>query len=217
MNPTQALRLLVVPLLAALALGLAACGGDDEETATTGGAQAAPGNSIDRAFAAEMVVHHESAVEMAEIAKEQSKRKEITELADDIIATQTAEIETLRTAEGELADAGVEAGDLGMSGEMGMDTGMLRDAKPFDREFIDMMVAHHQSAIEMARIEIEKGESADLKALAEDVIEAQSREIEQMNEWRTDWFGEPSPAGGVPEEGADKQDDGGSMEGMDME
>lgn len=58
-----------------------------------------------------------------------------------------------------------------------------------DLAFIDMMVPHHQSAIEMAQIALERAENDELKTLAEDVIEAQRAEIDQLKSWREQWFG----------------------------
>lgn len=188
-------------ILAALAVAVAAVilvfdGGDEEAQAT----------STDGAFLTEMVPHHESAIEMAEVALERAERPQIRRLAEEIIATQSEELDTLESiherAFGEPVSEG-EHGSLGLPAhQMGMeaDTEALRKADPFDREFIDMMVAHHQGAIEMARIELAKGADEEAMALAEAVIEAQSAEIEEMNEWRTDWYGAPSPAGGVPPE-----------------
>jgi uncharacterized protein (DUF305 family) len=197
----RGLRLLA---LAALALGVlvAACGEDDAASTTT---ESAPGNGADRAFAAAMIPHHRSAVEMAEIAKERSSRPEIKRLADAIIATQNAEIDQLVAADQTLEGAGIEPGDLGVPHhEMGMDddASMLEEAKPFDREFIDMMIAHHQGAIRMARAELERGRNGELKELATAIEDAQAKEIDDMNSWRVEWFGQVSPAGGVPQEGS---------------
>lgn len=83
---------------------------------------------------------------------------------------------------------------------MSMQMSDLEGAKPFDRTFIDMMVPHHQGAIRMADAELEKGEDSDLKDLAKRIVAAQTKEIEEMNEWREAWYGGPSPAGGVPAE-----------------
>ena len=81
-----------------------------------------------------------------------------------------------------------------------------------------MMVPHHQGAIRMAQIELAEGNDEETKSLARAIIEAQSREITQMNEWRTEWYGSPSPAGGIPDEAAtmeqmEEGDDSG-MSGM---
>ena len=190
-------RHLMLLALAAAAVAIGACG-DDEEPGSS-----ATANGVDRAFVAEMVPHHESAVEMAKVAKEKAQHGEVKKLADAIIQAQNAEIETLNALASQMDKDGVKKGDLGMEmDEMEMsEMSTLEEAKPFDREFIDMMIPHHQDAIVMARMELEKGKSADAKKLAEAIIDAQSKEIDEMNDWRADWYGEMSPAGGVPAEG----------------
>jgi uncharacterized protein (DUF305 family) len=182
-----------------LGLGLSACG--DDETTTQ--SERPPGNGVDRASVAEMIPHHQSAVEMAEIARARSDRKEIKQLADAIISTQNTEIQRMRSLDQRLERAGIAADDLGMAAhEMGtdMDPEMLRSAEPFDREFIDAMIPHHQGAIRMARVELERGDNPELKRLAQAIVDAQSNEIDEMNMWRVAWYGRLSPAGGVPQE-----------------
>ncbi|CAA9483295.1 MAG: hypothetical protein AVDCRST_MAG53-892 [uncultured Solirubrobacteraceae bacterium] len=174
--------------------------------AVTSGGDTAKADGVDRAFTGDMVPHHVSAVDMAEIAKQRSKRPEIQGLADDIIRTQQEEIDRLRSIDARLKAAGEPKGKLGASAEMmgmSMDTGSLKTAEPFDRAFIDMMIPHHQGAVRMSRIELDRGADGDAKKLAEEIIAAQTREIEQMNAWRKDWFGAASPAGGVPKAGDD--------------
>lgn len=50
------------------------------------------GDAFDQAFLEEMIVHHQGAVEMAELVLQTSKRPELTALANDIITAQTKEI-----------------------------------------------------------------------------------------------------------------------------
>ncbi len=52
-------------------------------------------NALDRAFVENMIVHHEGAIEMAEKVVDQTKRPEVKALAEEIIATQGAEVETM--------------------------------------------------------------------------------------------------------------------------
>lgn len=59
----------------------------------------------------------------------------------------------------------------------------------FDRMFIDMMTPHHQSASEMAEIALERAEHPELQEMAQQIIDAQSAEIEQMRTWRQEWYG----------------------------
>ena len=165
----------------------------------------APSVETDGAFVTEMVAHHESAIEMAEVAVVQAEHPEVRSLARSIIASQSDEIETFESIHERLFGEPIGEVDHGTMGldeaGMGMDGSMsaLERAKPFDREFIDMMIPHHQGAIEMARIELERGMDDEARAVAQDIIDAQSAEIEDMNAWRMEWYGEESPAGGVPE------------------
>ena len=177
----------ILPALVAVgALAFAACGDDDGDN--EGGDSR--GNGIDRAFVADMIPHHESAVEMAKIAQKRGESEFVKDLADDIVRTQTEEIRTLRGEDEQLDIGGVEKGDLGVEEHMkGMedDPAELRTAEPFDEAFLEMMIPHHEGAIEMARVELDKGGDPELKALAQDIIDAQQREIDEMR----DHLGDP--------------------------
>src|SRR5690554_3663017 len=124
--------------------------------------ESASGRDIDGAFVSQMVPHHESAIEMARMAKRNGEHPEIIELANEIVKTQGAEIEALNGIYNRVFGGSMDSqdhGDLGMDESMmGMDMDMtsLENAEPFDREFIDQMIAHHQGAIRMARVELRK-------------------------------------------------------------
>jgi uncharacterized protein (DUF305 family) len=61
---------------------------------------------------------------------------------------------------------------------------------PFDQAFIDAMVPHHREAIEMAEAAKARGlTQPDLEKIANDIIASQQREIDQMLDWREQWFG----------------------------
>lgn len=61
---------------------------------------------------------------------------------------------------------------------------------PFDRAFIDAMVPHHESAIEMAEAAVDAGLSQpELVTVANDIVDSQQAEIDEMLSWRRDWFG----------------------------
>jgi len=168
-------------VVAAVALALAALAGCGDD----GGRTAAAGNGADRAFVADMVPHHASAVEMAEVAQERGESRFVRELAADIVRTQNEEIEVMRREDRSLEQAGVDPGDLGVEDHMkgmGMDASTLETASPFDRAFLEMMIPHHQGAVTMARAELEQGQDPELKALAQDVVAAQEAEIAAMRE-----------------------------------
>lgn len=74
----------------------------------------------------------------------------------------------------------------GMNHDMSMDLGPA-DAD-YDLRFVDAMIPHHQGAVEMAQEVLEKSQRPEMKKLAEDIIAAQNREIEQMKQWRKAWY-----------------------------
>jgi uncharacterized protein (DUF305 family) len=179
-RPLRRRRRELVPALGlACALLVAACGGDGG----TGTRSTAAGNPADRAFAAQMIVHHASAVEMAAIARRRSASAFVKPLADAIVRTQTAEIATMRAADRRLRHAGVKRGSLGVPRHMmGMDAdaSALERARAVDRAFLRMMIPHHEGAIVMARAELRNGADPELQRLARSIIGAQQREIGAM-------------------------------------
>ncbi len=196
---------------AAIAIALVAvasgCGGDDD----SGSEQPAKsGNDADQAFLQAMVPHHESAVEMAQVVVEKGEHQDAQDLGRSIIKSQSEEIAQMgklhtEAFDSEIAPEEMAAEKLGLSmEEAGMHGGANSGAKKVeegpivDKAFIDEMIPHHQGAILMARAEQEKGENAEIKALAAAIIAEQTKEIEQMNSWRKKWYGTESPAGGVP-------------------
>ncbi|MEO6462241.1 MAG: DUF305 domain-containing protein [Candidatus Eisenbacteria bacterium] len=84
------------------------------------------------------------------------------------------------------------------SGSMGddmsaMNARMVRELGPadssYDDRFIDMMIPHHQGAVDMARDARDKAQHPELRALADSIIASQEREVRQMEEWRREWYG----------------------------
>jgi uncharacterized protein (DUF305 family) len=172
--------------LGVIVLLLAACGGSDDDSSSSG---TATGAEFDRAFIDSMVPHHESAIEMAQAAKEAGlSEPDLVKVADDILATQQEEIDQMREwraewfGSSEIDPNGAAA--LGLSeSEMGMehDADALLNSGDVDTDFAQMMITHHQGAIEMAKLAADKAEHAEIKDLAEAIITAQEREIDVMS------------------------------------
>lgn len=200
-------QLLLIALAQGIALVLAACG-------SSGSDSSSQANEVDRGFVAEMIPHHALAVDMAEVAAKEGQHPEIQQLAANIISTQNAEIKRMRGIENEIRSSDSDPAMDGMSGTqmdgmsggrnmvadaqamgltmdamgMSMSAADLKGARPFDREFIDMMVPHHSGAIRMAQAELRRGENPQLRAIARGIIKAQGSEINQMQRWRSNWF-----------------------------
>jgi uncharacterized protein (DUF305 family) len=152
------------------------------------------GRYSDERFIDAMVPHHQGAVEMARVALENAEHGEIIQLSENIISTQQAEIKELKSIKQEefgISEVPMEMSPQQMRG-MGvmMDPQQLANREPFDKAFIDAMIPHHQSAIEMAQVAREKSENPRIKQLAENIVSAQQTEIEQMKAWREQWYPE---------------------------
>ena len=57
----------------------------------------------------------------------------------------------------------------------------------FDKAFIEMMIDHHQGAVEMANEALINAKHEEIKNLASDIISAQTSEIKMMEEWKNNW------------------------------
>jgi uncharacterized protein (DUF305 family) len=78
--------------------------------------------------------------------------------------------------------------EMGM-GQMSSVLSKLRGDE-FDREFIRLMIEHHKGAIDMAELVLTNSQRNELRQMADDIISAQSKEIEMMQKWNSQWFGE---------------------------
>lgn len=65
--------------------------------------------------------------------------------------------------------------------------------QPYDLQFIDSMIHHHEGAVTMSKMALEKTENAELKPFLQKIIDDQDKEIAQMKQWRDSWYpGKPS-------------------------
>ncbi|MBP9752144.1 MAG: DUF305 domain-containing protein [Candidatus Moranbacteria bacterium] len=58
----------------------------------------------------------------------------------------------------------------------------------FDRAFLEEMIVHHKGAVDMAKLVLEKSARPELRKLAEEIIAAQTKEIDDMKGWLGTWF-----------------------------
>ena len=182
----------------ALPMPPAATGGPGAE-AHTGMSGGMPGasrmaGSADYKFAVQMAAHHESAVEMARLAQDRAERPEVQALAEEIARSQTAEIEQLDDAAARLAPK-VPAADSatgmhsGMGEGMGTDLSQLPAGENFDRAFLTAMIPHHEMGVHMAQMVQRHGSDPDVQRLAAHMVDVQTAEITQMQQWLAQWYG----------------------------
>ena len=72
--------------------------------------------------------------------------------------------------------------------------GMQRGTRSADAHFIVMMIPHHEGAIAMADLALQRSKRPEIRALAERIRSSQSRENAQMRRWYRQWFGVEVPA-----------------------
>jgi len=153
-------------------------------------------------FIEQMIPHHEDAITMSNLALEKAQRSEVKTLAQNIIDSQTAEINQMKDWYEEWFEKKLPAGDgvmnqHGMMGgnnsmHMGMmgdesDENRLESADYFDRAYVEDMIPHHQMAVMMASMLKNGTTKPEMRQLAEDIIKAQTTEIDQMREWLKNW------------------------------
>lgn len=154
--------------------------------------------NTDRYFIENMVPHHQDAVDMAEIALVKAEHPEIKELAENITNSQSREITEMRQWYKEWygTDVPASSGRMGHGGMMNTtDLNKLENAKPFDKEFIEQMVPHHQMAIMMAQMVLNNSNRPEIRNLASSIIKTQSAEIAEMRQWYKEWYGTDVPTG----------------------
>jgi uncharacterized protein (DUF305 family) len=152
---------------------------------------------IEALFIDGMIPHHQQAIEMAQQALEEAEHEELRQMAQQIIDAQQAEIEQLQGWRddwymGIEPSVGMQMDTLPMPDEMALSTD---ESIPFDLRFIDAMIIHHQGAIVMAQELLKAAvEHEELRQLAQQIIDAQQAEIEQLQQWREEWY-----QGGAPQ------------------
>jgi len=168
------------------------------DTNSTGSSKYATlkGEDFDEAYIADMLAHHEGAIAMSEMAGAGSDRKEILDLSQAIMQSQSQELvlmQELQSKCGYVLTMGGHASHSGMGNEMSgemMNMGEgLKDLKgsEFDKMFLELMIEHHQQAIDMSQYADENAGHQEIKDLAKAVIVAQKAEIIQMKQWQKDW------------------------------
>ena len=71
--------------------------------------------------------------------------------------------------------------------------GSFDEERPFDLQFIDQMIVHHQGAIMSSEHMIADSERPELRQLADNIQQSQSEQIEQMRAWREQWYPDADP------------------------
>lgn len=84
-----------------------------------------------------------------------------------------------------LTDTMDSHGSMSMSG---MSASLAsRTGDEFDKLFLEQMIEHHEGAVDMAELAKKNAKHDEIKQMADDIIDAQTSEIQQMKDWQTSW------------------------------
>lgn len=195
-------------LVLASALALAGCGAGAEQTpggatspgsaaasAAPSGAASATGEAIsaehdddDVMFAQMMIPHHEQAVDMSEtLLGKDGVPEDVRALAERVVAAQGPEIERLNAmlAAWGAPTAPEDPGHGGHGGGMMTEEDLAALTETEGEEaaalYLEQMTEHHRGAIDMARAEVSGGQNPQAVALAQQIVDAQEAEIQEMD------------------------------------
>jgi uncharacterized protein (DUF305 family) len=169
---------------------------------------------LDQMYIDMMIPHHESIIAMAEAAQPRLADERLREIAQAVIDTQGAEIAQLReyreawygdptpmpmdqammTAMNEMMPA---IGDMESMAAMMDAEALVADfcsAENPDLAFIDLTIPHHEMAIAASEAALEQATHPEIQEVAQQVIDAQQREIAELTEIRQDLTGAATPA-----------------------
>ena len=150
-----------------------------------------PIGNTDHDFAHMMMAHHQGAVDMSAVELRDGKDATLRAMAEKITADQKKEITDLDKVADRLDGSAKNYApkDPNDKFQMKMDQSMKPMMAPMtpsgnvDQDYAMMMVGHHTSAVQMAEAEIALGKDAETKKMAQQMIDAQTKEIQQFNDW----------------------------------
>jgi uncharacterized protein (DUF305 family) len=202
-NPvTPSLRTLALPAALVATLALTSCGSSASPSASPSPSPSAtptgigtparlPVNAADVSFATMMILQHTQGIAMVDLALKRAADAKVKALAPKIKAGEVPELARMSgwfTSVNSPVPSGVH--DMSMPGMEGKPQGVMSakdmtdlgtaTGSGFDRMWLRLMIRHHQGAVAMARTELTKGSSPDVKQVAQAIVDRQSAEIATM-------------------------------------
>ncbi|HEX8629223.1 MAG TPA: DUF305 domain-containing protein, partial [Catenuloplanes sp.] len=152
----------------------------------TAAAATGPRNDLDEMFVTDMIPHHRQAVEMATLAVTRAGDARVKKLAARIGTAQDAEIKTMigwlkgwRRPVPE-PDKAHTAHGPGMMDHAEMEDLKAAKGKDFDRMFCEMMVRHHEGALQMADAVKSRGQNPAVRSMGAEVARTQKAEVTEL-------------------------------------
>lgn len=146
--------------------------------------------AFDIDFANMMIAHHQGAIGMAEIELSKGSDEKIKKMAQQIISRQKAEQTRLRDIVKNYESSQIKRDTIENHHQLqdAMANTIVRMKGLFmtgatDKDFVMMMIPHHESSNEMFKSELEHGKNKQLKQMAQKGIAVQKRELDEFQVW----------------------------------
>lgn len=192
------------------AAALLACGPLAAADSMTETLRPLKGAEFEQSFLTQMIHHHQEGIEMAKMVPHHTKRAELTDFAEKMTKTQTAEIEKMSALLKSPAGSSAAKMDHSKMGDKKMDHSAMSDKKmdhgkadgmnmsgmgqmgsaqgpEFDRMFVQHMIKHHSSALEMTQLVEGRATRAEVISIAEKISKEQKDEIQKLKSWEAKW------------------------------
>jgi uncharacterized protein (DUF305 family) len=152
----------------------------------------AAGAPYDLQFLDSMTMHHQHGLEMAKMAQERASHAELKAFAQKMVEDHQTEIDQMKRWRDQWYAGKPEAVNMnlpGMAHNMDMVKLQAASGHEFDMMFLDMMIPHHQGAIDMSRDALKKASHQEIKTFARQIISKQQKDKAQMTRWKSAWAG----------------------------
>lgn len=173
-----------------------ACGSRETQTTEQSTDTAAPSpapaastaTDYDLQFIDTMTKHHQMAVTMSDMAVQKASDAKVKEFGRKGAADQKKDIDRLSAWRGQWYPNSGDSASMQLPGasSMNMDMSHMQNTSghAFDMMFVDMMIPHHNGAIEMSRDAMQKAQRQELKDFAQETIAKQEKEIAELETWK---------------------------------
>lgn len=138
-------------------------------------------------FAKMMVMHHQGAINMANLELQAGKNDSLKRTAQKIITEQQSEINQFNSI---ISGLSVDNTDAAFAAEQStnmMKMGKVADVQlitdDIDNDFATLMAVHHQAAVDNASAYLHHGNNSQLKTMANNIVVSQNSEIQELAEW----------------------------------
>lgn len=146
-------------------------------------------NDPDHDFSMMMRMHHQGAIDMSNEELKSGDNQAMKAMAQQVIAAQTSEINQFSQFLQAHTPVPIATGPTYNAEEMESMMKMMRaqDVRILtgdsDVDYAQLLIDHHQSALEMAMSELKYGDDAQIRQMATKIIEDQKKEIGMLQDW----------------------------------